>query len=113
MCTLKQATLASCVVAWHIARAKKPHSIGEKLIKPAAIDMVRIMCGDDVAKKLDVSEKLLVFKEKLKLWKRKIKSPKTASFPVFNQFLEDMEEVCLDDVQIVIKRRFSFIDTRI
>ena len=41
ICTLKQATLASCVVAWHIARAKKPHSIGEKLIKPAAIEMVR------------------------------------------------------------------------
>ena len=54
ICTLKQATLASCVVAWHIARAKKPHSIGEKLIKPAAIEMVRLMCGDDVAKKLDI-----------------------------------------------------------
>jgi len=35
-------------------RTKKSHSIGEKLIKPAATDMVRIMCGDDVAKKLDV-----------------------------------------------------------
>ena len=28
--------------------------MGEKLIKPAATNMVRIMCGDDVAKKLDV-----------------------------------------------------------
>ena len=54
MCTLKQATLTSCVVAWHIVLAKKPHSIGEKLIKPAAIDMLRIMCGDDIAKKLDI-----------------------------------------------------------
>ena len=25
--------------------------MGEKLIKPAAIDMVRIMCGDEVAEK--------------------------------------------------------------
>ena len=54
ICTLKQATMASCVVAWHIARSKKAHAIGENLVKPAAIDMVRIMCGDDVAKKLDI-----------------------------------------------------------
>ena len=54
MCTLKQATMAFCLVAWHMARSKKPHSIGQHLIKPAAIDMVRIMCGDDVAKKLDI-----------------------------------------------------------
>ena len=53
---------------------------------------------------VDVSEKLLAFREKLNLWKRKIESQKTASFPVFNQFLEDMEEVCLDDVQIIMKR---------
>ena len=53
-CTLKQATMAPCVVAWHIARSKKAHAIGENLVKPAAIDMVRIMCGDDVAKKLDI-----------------------------------------------------------
>ena len=45
--------MASCVVAWHIARSKKAHAIGENLVKPAAIDMVRIMCGDE-AKKLDI-----------------------------------------------------------
>ena len=54
MCTLKQATQAFCVVPWHIARAKKLHSIEEKLIKPAANDMVHTMCGDDIAKKLHV-----------------------------------------------------------
>ena len=56
---------------------------------------------------VDVSEKLLAFREKLNLWKRKIESQKTASFPVFNQFLEDMEEVCLDDVQIIMKRHLG------
>ena len=56
---------------------------------------------------VDVSEKLLAFREKLNLWKRKIESQKTASFPVFNQFLEDMEEVCLDDVQIIMKRHLA------
>ena len=54
ICTLKQATMASCVVAWHIAHSKKAHAIGENLVKPAAIDMVHIMCSDDVAKKLDI-----------------------------------------------------------
>ena len=54
MCILKQATLVFCIVAWHIVHAKKPHSIGEKLIEPAAIDMVCIMCSDNIAKKLDV-----------------------------------------------------------
>ncbi|XP_035211130.1 protein ZBED8-like [Stegodyphus dumicola] len=48
----KQATLASFYVAWHITRQKKPHNIAEKLIKPAAIDMARIMCGDEISKKL-------------------------------------------------------------
>ena len=53
---------------------------------------------------VDVSEKLLALK---KMWKRKIESQKTVSFPVFNQFLEDMEEVCLNDVQIVMKRHLA------
>ena len=48
---LTQETLASCSVAWHVARTKKAHSTGKKLIKPAAMDRVHIMCGDDVAKK--------------------------------------------------------------
>jgi len=43
----------------------------------------------------------------LKLGKRKIEDQKTASFPVFNQFLEDMEEVCFDDVQLVIKKHLA------
>ena len=38
---LQQATLASYLVAWRIVRAKKPHNIGEELLNPAALDMVR------------------------------------------------------------------------
>jgi len=30
----------------------KPHTIGEQLVKPAAIDMARLICGNDVASKL-------------------------------------------------------------
>ena len=43
---------ASLFVAWKIARAKAPHTAGENLIKPAAVKIARIMCGDAVAKKL-------------------------------------------------------------
>ncbi|XP_077966629.1 zinc finger BED domain-containing protein 5-like [Styela clava] len=48
----KQATLASYVVAQRIAREIKPHTIGERLVKPAAIDMTSLICRDDVASKL-------------------------------------------------------------
>uniref|UniRef100_A0A8C4SQ16 DUF4371 domain-containing protein n=1 Tax=Erpetoichthys calabaricus TaxID=27687 RepID=A0A8C4SQ16_ERPCA len=35
---------ASFEVAWLIARYKKPHTIGQELIKPAALKMAEIMC---------------------------------------------------------------------
>ena len=56
---------------------------------------------------VDESEKLCAFREKLKWCKRKIEPHKTASFPVFNQLLEDMEDVCFDDVQLAIKKHLS------
>ncbi|KAI6651909.1 SCAN domain-containing protein 3 [Oopsacas minuta] len=43
---------ASLEVAWLIARAKKPHNIGEKLIKPVATRMTEMMCGKEQAAKL-------------------------------------------------------------
>lgn len=45
-------TMASYLAAWIIAKQKKPHTIGENLVKPAAVEMVRIVCGDDTAKKI-------------------------------------------------------------
>ena len=48
----KQATLALYVVSLRIGREMKPHTIGERLVKPAAIDMARLTCGDNVASKL-------------------------------------------------------------
>ena len=41
-------------VAWKIACAKAPHTAGENLIKPASVEMARIMCGDAVANKLEM-----------------------------------------------------------
>ena len=48
------AVRASFVVAWKIARAKAPQIAGENLIKPASVEMARIMCGDAVANKLEM-----------------------------------------------------------
>ena len=50
---MQQATLALHLVAWGIARAKKAHNIGEELVKPAALDMVRTMYRNELAKKLE------------------------------------------------------------
>ena len=48
----KQATLASYVVSLRIGEEMKPHTIGERLVKPTAIDMARLKCGENVASKL-------------------------------------------------------------
>ena len=48
----KQVTLASYVVSLRIGRKMKPHTVGERLEKPAATDMASLMCGDNAASKL-------------------------------------------------------------
>ena len=47
-----QAMLALYVVSLRVGKETKPHTIGERLVKPAAIDMARLMCGDNVTSKL-------------------------------------------------------------
>ncbi|XP_077295404.1 protein FAM200B-like [Arctopsyche grandis] len=46
------ALLASYKVSYRIANCKKPHTIGETLVLPAAIDMIEIMFGKSYAKQL-------------------------------------------------------------
>lgn len=48
----EKALLASYKVSYKIARSKKPHTIGEDLILPAAIEIVETMFGDNFAKQL-------------------------------------------------------------
>ncbi|XP_072380507.1 protein FAM200C-like [Diabrotica undecimpunctata] len=44
---------ASFEVAWLIPRNKKPYTIGENLVKPAAVNKAEIMCGQKEANKLN------------------------------------------------------------
>ena len=44
---------ASYLVALRIAKAKKPHTIAEELLLPAAIDIVRVMLGAEYVNKLN------------------------------------------------------------
>ena len=39
-------------MAWLIARNKKPYTIGEELVKPAAVRMAEIVCGQKEAMQL-------------------------------------------------------------
>ena len=48
----KDAVRASFSIAWKIARTKAPHATAERLVKPAAVEMARIICGEAVANKL-------------------------------------------------------------
>nr|CAH7768700.1 unnamed protein product [Callosobruchus chinensis] len=44
------ALLSSFKVAYRVAKCKKPHTIAEELILPAAVDMVNIMLGESAGK---------------------------------------------------------------
>ena len=52
MTASERALKASLEVSYLIARNMKPHSIAETLILPAAIGMVKKMCGEEEAKKI-------------------------------------------------------------
>ena len=48
------AVQASYMVSYRIAKAKKPHNIGEELLLPACIDIVSSILGTDNAKKVNL-----------------------------------------------------------
>ena len=51
--TQKPCVEASYKVAYHIAKEKKAHTIGETLIKPCALEMTELVCGTEQRKKLE------------------------------------------------------------
>lgn len=48
----EKAHKASYLVALRIAKSKKPHTIGEELILPSAVEMCEVMLGSEAANKL-------------------------------------------------------------
>ncbi|XP_068247918.1 protein FAM200C-like [Palaemon carinicauda] len=64
----RSAAIASFEVAWLVARNKKPHTIGDDLIKPAAVKKAEIVCGQKVSKQLNtVPLSARVIKERISL----------------------------------------------
>ena len=55
---LEKAQMASYEVAYLIAKDKNSHSIGESLIKPAAIAISQIMSGDKVTEEIKLGAPL-------------------------------------------------------
>jgi len=51
--TQKPCLEASYKVAYCIAREKKPHTIGETLVKLCALEMTELVCGTEYRKKLE------------------------------------------------------------
>ena len=52
--TNQSSVKASFVVAFHIARKMKPHTIAEELLLPVMKEVVGIMCGEKESKKLNL-----------------------------------------------------------
>ena len=53
----------SLKLALHIAKQKKPHTIGETLVKPCTVDMVKLLLGETSAKKI---QQMPLFKDTIK-----------------------------------------------
>ena len=51
---LVKASEVSYRISSNISKAKKPHNIGEELIKSSCVKMVSIMCGDQAAKMIEL-----------------------------------------------------------
>jgi len=49
----KSGSEASYRVAYRVTKEKKPHAIGERLIKPCAMDMVELVCRVEQKRKLE------------------------------------------------------------
>ncbi|XP_076066936.1 protein FAM200B-like [Oratosquilla oratoria] len=52
VCSVQQATIASYIVARRIAKCMQPYTIGEMLLKPAALDMVHTIIGNTAVRKI-------------------------------------------------------------
>ncbi|XP_014667304.1 PREDICTED: protein ZBED8-like isoform X5 [Priapulus caudatus] len=100
--TQKLALEASYCVAYRIAKVKKPHTIGETLIKPCALEMVQLMCGEQHCKGLetiplsdnvikrridDIADDILISEIKASLYKISVKLDESTDCAQCSQLL--------------------------
>ncbi|XP_026579563.1 protein ZBED8-like [Pseudonaja textilis] len=87
------ASKASFEVAWLIARNKKPYTIGEDLVKPAALKMAEIMCGQNEAKKLNcVPLSARVVKERVSILAKNVRQQVISSVKESKYFAIQLDE---------------------
>ena len=89
----RSAAIASFEVAWLVARNKKPHTIGEDLIKPAAVKMAEIMCGQKVAKQMNtVPLSARVIKERISILAENVREQVISSVKKSKEFAIQLDE---------------------
>ena len=89
----RSASRASFEVAWLIARNKKPYTIGEDLVKPAAVKMAEIMCGQKEAKKLNsVPLSARIVKERISILAENVKEQVIVALKQAKYFAIQLDE---------------------
>ena len=88
---------ASFEVALQIAKQKKPHNIGETLVKPCAVNMVKLILGETSAKKIQqVSLSNDTIKKRISLMATDVKQQVIAeikSSPMFSIQVDESTDV--------------------
>ena len=80
-------------MALQIAKQKKPHTIGETLVKPCAVNMVKLILGETSAKKIQqVSLSNDTIKRRISLMATDIKQQVIAEIKSFSMFSIQVDE---------------------
>lgn len=109
----RSASRASFEVAWLIARNKKPYTIGEDLVKPAAVKMAEIMCGQKEAKKLNsVPLSAKIVKERISILAENVKEQIIFALKQAKYFAIQLDETtdCSSNSQLMVYVRYKGAD---
>ena len=107
---------ASFEVALQIAKQKKPHNIGETLVKPCAVNMVKLILGETSAKKIQqVSLSNDTIKRRISLMATDIKQQVIAeikSSPMFSIQVDESTDVASCSQLLVFVRYIHMEDVK-